>query len=262
MYFGPLDVVPLWAFFLAAVAASIAGLECGYRVGRWRRARAAQEKEAPVGAMVGSILGLLAIMLAFTFNLAASRFEARRQGVLDESNAVGTTFLRARLLPEPQRSEIADLLREYVDVRLQTVREGTASEGIARSEQLHAELWSRAVAAAENSKGSMTTALFLQSLNEVIDLHAKRVQVGLRSRLPVTIWIALFGLALLGMAAMGYQTGLSGTQRTPAELLLALAFAGVLFLIVDLDRAHEGLLRVGQQPLIDLQRTMTMQSTQ
>jgi len=100
------------------------------------------------------------------------------------------------------------------------------------------------------------TGLFLQSLNEVIDLQSERVFVGLRSRIPISIWVALFTLSVLGMGSMGYQAGLSGTRRSPEMPILTLAFAWVLFLIVDLDRAHEGSLRVSQQPMIDLLKTM------
>jgi hypothetical protein len=118
MNVAPLDIIPLWGFLLAACALGWLALEGGYRIGKWRHAHASEEKDAPVGAMVGAILGLLAFMLAFTFSLAASRFEARRQVILEEANAIGTTYLRARLLPEPQRSEVAKLLREYTDVGL------------------------------------------------------------------------------------------------------------------------------------------------
>jgi hypothetical protein len=107
----PLDVLPLWGFFVLAIALALVALEFGYRLGKWRHAHALDEKDAPIGAMVGAILGLLAFMLAFTFSLAASRFDARRTTVLEEANAIGTTSLRARLLPEPQRSEVAQLLR-------------------------------------------------------------------------------------------------------------------------------------------------------
>lgn len=252
----PLDYIPLWGLFLAAAAIAMLALEFGYRLGTWRHARAADEKDSPVGAMVASILALLAIMLAFTFNLAASRFDARRQAVLEEANAIGTTYLRARLLPEPEQSEIAGLLREYVDNRVRMLRDGKVVEGIARSEELQEQIWSRAVSAAAKDSGSIMTGLFVQSLNDVIDLHAKRVFVGLRSRLPIAIWIALFALALLGMLSTGYQAGLSATRRSPAELLLALAFAGVLFLIVDLDRSYEGFMRVNQEAMRDLQKSM------
>jgi hypothetical protein len=100
------------------------------------------------------------------------------------------------------------------------------------------------------------TSLFIQSLNEMIDLHAKRVQVAARSRIPLSIWVGLFTLALLGMAAVGYQSGLAATRRSPAMLGLVLAFAGVLYLIADLDRGQEGFLVVSQQALIDVQKSM------
>jgi hypothetical protein len=251
-----LDIAPLWGLFLAALVLAWVAVESGYRLGRWRHARVPGEKDAPVGAMVAAILGLLAFMLAFTFSMAASRFEARRQVVLEEANAIGTTYLRARLLPEPQRAEAAKLLREYVDVRVRAVQEGKIAEALTRSEQLHSKLWSLATAAAEKTPGSIMTGLFIQSLNEVIDMHAKRVMVALRSRIPVSIWGGLFALALVGMSSMGYQAGLSATRRSPAMLLMVLAFAGVLFLIVDLDRAQEGFLRVSQAAMTDLQKSM------
>jgi hypothetical protein len=231
-------------------------VEGGYRLGAWRLARMPGEKEQPVGAMVGSILGLLALVLGFTFSLAASRFDDRRQTILNEANAIGTTFLRARLLPEPHRAEVERLLREYVEVRVHGAKADKVEDAIARSEALHELLWSQAAAAAEKNPGSIMTGLFVQSLNEVIDLHAKRLLVGIRSRIPIVIWAMLFSLALVGMVAIGYQCGLSGTRRSPAMLGLVIAFTGVLFLIADLDRGQEGLLQVSQQAMIDLQRSM------
>jgi hypothetical protein len=206
--------------------------------------------------MVASILGLLALVVAFTFSLAASRFDARRQVVLEEANAIGTAYLRSRLLPEPHGAEIARLLREYVDVRIRGVREGKPDEIIRQSDVIHELLWNEATAAAEKTPNSIMTGVFIQALNEVIDLHAKRVMVGLRSRIPLVIWVGMFGLAILGMASVGYQAGLSATRRSPAMLGLVLAFGVVLALIADLDRGQEGLLRVSQQALIDLQQTM------
>ena len=252
----PLDYVPIWLFFAVVCALIGLAVEGGYRLGRWRRARTTEEKEGPVGAMVGSVLALLAFMLAFTFGMAASRFEARRQAVLDEANAIGTTYLRTRLLPEPHRGESARLLREYVDVRLRGVRDGKMEEAVVRSGEIHELLWAQATRAAE-AKPTPITSTYVQSLNQMIDLHAVRMQVGLRNRIPVTLWVVLFTLALLGMGSVGYQSGLSGTRRSPEMLALVLAFAGVMYLITDLDRPQEGLLVVGQQALTDVQRGMT-----
>jgi hypothetical protein len=249
-------MLPLWGLLLTAVVLLWLSLETGYRIGAWRHARMPDEKEQPVGAMVASILGLLALLLAFTFSLAASRFEARRQTILQEANAIGTTYLRARLLPEPQRGEIARLLREYVDVRLQGVEEGKLEDALTRSEEVHELLWQQTAAAAEKNSTSIITGVFIQSLNNLIDLHAQRVLVGLRSRIPLVIWAGMFGLALLGLSAVGYQSGLSGTRRSPAMTALVLAFAVVLALIVDLDRPREGLLQISQQAMVDVQKSM------
>jgi len=251
----PLDVIPVWGLFLASCGLIWLALEAGYRLGRSRQSHAAEEKESSVGAMVGSILGLLAFLLAFTFGMAASRFEDRRQTLLQEANAIGTTYLRARMLPEAQRIESVKLLREYVDVRVRGVYEGVFEAAIARSEALHEMMWAQAVAATAK-RDSPSTGLYVQALSELIDLHAKRIHVGLRSRIPIIIWAGLFLLALLGMGAIGYQAGLAATRRSPAMFALMLAFAGVLYLIADLDRPGEGLLHVSRQALIDVQKTM------
>ncbi len=252
----PLDLIPLWLFLPLTIAIGMLAIEGGYRFGQWRQARALEEKDAPVAAIVASILGLLAFMLAFTFSLAAARFDARREAVLEEANAIGTTYLRARLLPEPQRSEIMDLLREYTELRAHGMTESRIADVISRSEELQEQLWSRSVAVANKNTATIMTGLFVQSLNEMIDLHSKRVFVGLNSRIPISIWLVLFGLAFIGMASVGYQSGLTGTRRSPGMPILTLAFAAVFFLIVDLDRGHEGVLRVSQQMMIDLLRTM------
>jgi hypothetical protein len=259
---APLDFIPLWALFLAFVVFLALAVEVGYRLGKWRRSLISDEKEQPVGAMVASILGLVALVLGFTFSLAANRFDARRMAVLEEANAIGTTYLRARLLSDPERVEITRLLREYVAVRIAgTTPGGDTEQALARSEELHELLWVQAASAAQKDTDSVMTGIFIQSLNETIDLHAKRVLVGLRSRIPIVIWIGLYGLAMLGMAAVGYQSALAATRRSPMMLGLVLTFAVVLILIADLDRGQEGLLRISQQSMLDLQQSMGAPAT-
>jgi hypothetical protein len=255
---GPLDALPLSGLFLVILLIVLLSVECGYRLGKYRRSRSEEEKEAPVGTMVGATLGLLAFILAFTFGLAAARFDTRRQVLLDEANAIGTTYLRAGILPE-RREEIRGLLREYVDTRLAAVQSGNIAEGIRRSEDIQQEVWAQAVAVGEKNPNSIIVGLFVQSLNEVIDLHAKRVQAGLRSRIPGAIWIGLFAVAVLSLAAMGYQAGLVGTRRSLAIFAVAFTFSVVIELIADLDRPQEGVLRVSQHALLDLQRSMSSQ---
>jgi hypothetical protein len=251
----PIDALPLWALFIAILLVVLLSIEFGYRLGKYRRRRREDEKEAPLGTMVGATLGLLALVLAFTFGLAAARFDTRRQVLLDEANAIGTTYLRSGMLPE-RGEEIRSLLREYVGVRLEAVQSGKVAEGIQRSEDIQQKVWTEAENVGQKNPNSIMVGLFVQSLNEMIDLHAKRVQAALRSRIPGPIWLGLFAVAALSLATMGYHAGLSGTRRSLAILAVAVTFSVVIELIADLNRPQEGVLRVSQQALLDVQRSM------
>jgi len=249
------DSLPLWGLFIVVLLIVLLSIEGGYRLGRYRLNRSAHEVEAPVGAMVGATLGLLAFMLAFTFGAAADRYDSRRQVLLEEANAIGTTWLRADMLPD-RGAEIRALLRDYVDIRLKAVQSGQIAAGMRQSEQLHSQLWTHAAALGESNPSSIVVGLFVQSLNEVIDLHTKRITVGGRNRIPGAIWLSLIGVAVLALGAMGYHSGLAATSRSMAQLAVGLAFSMVIGLIADLDRPQEGGLTVSQQALVDLQQSM------
>jgi hypothetical protein len=212
-----------------------------------------------VGTILGASLGLLAFFLAFTFNMAGSRYDARKQLVLDEANAIETTYLRAKLLPKPYGTEIQELLREYVDVRVQvqTGKMEIIKQAIVKSEELHNQLWSKVVTLTENSNYSGITTLFIRSLNEVFDLHTKRVNAGLRNRIPVSIFATLYFVAFLAMSMMGYQAGLSGRRSPIAGLVLILTFAIVLALIIDLERPRQEIFSVSQQTMVDLKNKLS-----
>jgi hypothetical protein len=254
---GPLDVLPLWGLFVAILLFVLLSIEGGFRLGKYRSSRSEQEHEGPVGAMVGATLGLLAFFLAFTFGMAAERFEVRKVVVLDEANAIGTTYLRAGMIPD-RREEIRALLRDYVDARLKAVQSGNIAEGIRRSEKILDQLWAHAVVVGKHNPNSIVVGLFVQSLNEVIDLHTKRVTAGVRNRIPGAIWVALFAVGIVALATMGYHGGLAGTRRSFAVLPVAFAFSAVIVLIADLDRPLEGALKVSQQALIDVRQTMNV----
>jgi hypothetical protein len=249
-----LDLVPLWALFIGIMLVVLLSVECGYRIGRFRGARV-HEMETPVGEMVASTLGLLAFILAFTFGLAASRFDAKRQLLVEEANAVGTSYLRAEMLPE-RRDDIRALLREYVDVRIEAVKTGKLLEGIRRSEDLQNRLWGLAVPIAVKNPNSIIVGLFVQSLGDVVDLHTRRLTAHVRNRIPFAIWAALYGISMFSFAAMGYHSGLIGTTRSLVVIAVAFTFSVVILLIADLDRSQEGLLRVSQQALIELRQSM------
>jgi AraC-like DNA-binding protein len=252
---GLLDLFPLWTIFPISVAVALISVELGYRLAQSRQRRSQEEKEAPVGGMAGAALGLLAFMLAFTFGMASSRSEDRRQLMLSEANAIGTTYLRSKMLAEPVRTDAQNLIREYVDVRIEAVQTGKLQPAIIKSEDLQNRLWAVAVVQAAKEP-NVITSLFIQSLNEVIDLHAARLMAAVRSRVPGVIWLVLYLLAVIAMLMMGYHAGLANSRRSIATIALVIGFSSVLYLIADLDRPGQGMLKVSQQSMIDVRKSM------
>jgi hypothetical protein len=210
-----------------------------------------------MGTTLGGLLGLLGLLLAFTFGMAGARYDDRRNLVVEEANAIGTAWLRADLVPEPMRTQARAVLREYAQARLDAVAGGMAErdEAIARSERLHVSLWSATVDAAA-AVPTPPVALFVTAVNEVIDMHARRLAASTRNPIPPVIFGTLYGVALLVLAALGYSRGLVGDRSAVATILLSVVLAVVLALILDLDRPGEGFLRVSQQAMRDVRSSM------
>lgn len=248
----PLDYLPIWLFVTTITFGVLLAIEAGFRLGKYRCRIAEPETAGPLGTIIGATLGLLAFMLAFTFGLAASRFEQRREMVVEEANAIGTTFLRAGFLPEDQIAPTRRLISEYVSSRLEVVQTGDINHAITRAEELHHQLWKEAEVASRTQPNSIPVGLFAQALNEMIDVHSERVLVGLRSRLPLILWGALLFLTALAMAGVGYHEALAKSKRSPATLVLVLSYLIVITLVVDLDRPREGLLKVSQEAMTSL----------
>lgn len=259
-----LDFIPIWILFPGTVLIVMLSLEMGYHLGHRSRRKSNDEKEAPISAIVGSMLGLVAFMMAFTFGIVSGRYDARKSLVREEANHIGTTYLRADFLPEPDRAETKALLKEYVTDRLTTVaklRSGqltadAIASALARSGRTHNRLWEMAVANARKDMNSEVGALYVDSLNGLIDVHAMRVAVALETRLPEGIWYTFGGLTILGMVGVGYQMGISGSKRSIVQPILAVAFSLVIALIASLDRPHSSYIRVSQQPFVDLLNSM------
>jgi hypothetical protein len=124
---------------------------------------------------------------------------------------------------------------------------------LARSDSLHERMWAIASQLGQQAPGSIMGGLFIEALNEMFDVQLKRVTIGVRTRVPATIWVALYALTAVGMLMLGIQTGLGGVRHTGSELALALALSIVLYLIADLDRPGQGLVKVSQQAMTELQ---------
>ena len=251
-----LDAIPLWAVFVLTVAVISLALEVGFRQGRKEHESSGGDRKGHTGTVVAASLGLLAFMLAFTFGAVASRFDEKKRLVLDEANAVGTTYLRAELLTEPRRRKVRQLLSDYVAVRIEAAQKRSVDVLIPESKRIQDELWSMAVTIGKDDPNSEINALFIESLNDVIDLHQKRLTVAVRQRMPTIFWLALYSLSILAMFVAGYDAGLAGRRRSITSLALILAFSVVVLLVVALDRPRQGLVTVNQGALIDLHGSM------
>ncbi len=233
--------------------------ELGFRAGlRLHRTRD-EARKGQIGGVQGAVLGMLGLLLGFTFAMAVGRYETRRSLVLEEANALGTTYLRASFLPATHQAGVEDLLRRYVDVRLAFYEAGAdlAKRNAAESEavMMQRELWALTVIASKEAPSPLT-ATFVTALNETIDLDATRLNA-LRSRVPGAVWMLVLVLAGAGCYASGYGAGASGVRIGFANILLPLLIAVVITLISDLDRPHHGLIGISQQPLIDLKASFS-----
>ncbi len=260
-----LDKSPLWVVFaFTAIIVSLA-FEGGFQAGLFAKSKEKVELNAPVGAMVGVVLSLSAFILAFTFGVAAERFNDRRVLVIEEANSIGTTFLRSNFLPEQNRKEVQDLLRQYVGVRQKLAHDFDLTHdysvvavavAAAEAEQIQDRLWAQATTVGNNYLDSDVIALFIDSLNDTIDLQSKRIAAGMRARLPKLVWIALYLLITLSMFGLGYQFGFAGKRNWPITSVTVLSLAIVILLIADLDRPLDGFLQTSKQPLNDLAKKL------
>jgi hypothetical protein len=246
-----LDPIPVPGVFVLITVVLLVIYEVGYRVGRWWQARTPEETEGPTDMLVGSLLALMAFLLAITMQMASDRFDTRRGLVREESNAIGTTYLRAGYLPAPYDDASRALLREYVPLRINTNDRQQLDANFARSEEIHAELWAMAEDLARD-QSSDVLATYIESLNETIDLHSTRVASLIYGRVPETVVIILIFGAGLTLGMVGYSAGLTGRRSLLSASVLVVVLAAVLTLVIDLDRPRDGFLQVNQQPMIDL----------
>ena len=225
--------------------------EIGNRIGlRSHRA----ESDAPdVGTLTGAALGLLALLLAFSFSIALSRYDARRTLVLEEANAIGSTANFALMLPEAAQPSILRLLRDYTGVRIGLgvpYDPAKLQRDLARSLELQTQLWRQAVAVSTAAPQSLPAYRFVASLNEMNNIHERRV-TALRYKVPSAVLLMLIGVAMVAMGFTGYNAGVIGARRRAATTIMSLTVAVLILLVIDLDRPARGLIQVPVQPLID-----------
>ena len=189
-------------------------------LGSWLglRFRGAPTEGAAISTLTGAALGLLALLLAFSFSIALSRYDARRNMVLEEANAIGTTANFALMLPDP--SPTLSLLRDYAAVRvgLGVPFDPLKMErDIARSLDLQIRLWQQAVALTEAAPQSLPAYRYVASLNEMNNIHERRL-TSLRYHIPAAVMFMLLGVAIVAMGFTGYNAGVTGGHRRIANI--------------------------------------------
>lgn len=259
------DRIPIWIQYFGWFAVALMSTAIGLGFGLWCYKRTKVARTGPVSTIVTALLALLAFVLAITFDMAATRFFARRQILIDEVNAIETTFLRAGFIVEPYRNQCRSLLRQYVDLRASLSPDThSIQKAVSESDKIQSRLWNNAIGLAVSRSNPMMDALFIESLNKLIDIHTVRVVTALQYRIPLRIWVILFLLTVCTMTVVGYEFGISGvnTYVYIAFCILAVGFSLMIVLIADLDQSTRGsFYMVSQQPMIELRERMKAEST-
>jgi hypothetical protein len=251
-----IESFPITFVFIFITVLILTFIEIGFRFGMQAHSKKDVEAPSHVGTIVAGLLGMLAFLLAFTFNMAASQYEKRKTNVVIEANNIGTAYLRTDLVDEKKGNEIKHLLREYVNLRLDVVDQKIDLEtGLKRSNEIHSLLWQHTSSVAL-ANPSVNTSLLVQSINEVIDQHEVRVINALYNRIPDRIWLSLLFITFFTMVAMGIQMGLTRKRRLVVTVPLSVSFAILVTLIIDLNRPQQGLIKVGQQSMINVKNSM------
>jgi hypothetical protein len=248
-----------WAVALIVLAIIGTATAIGYGTGRYLRHEKATLRE-PFGVLQGALLGVVGLVLAFGLTLAVGRYEDRRAAMVSEANAIGTTYLRAQLIAEPERTASLDLLRRYTTLAIRVSNEvpgsaamrlTTAAEGV-----LQRRLWRLAGESMNAAPIASAPRLYVDSLNDMIDQQTERLS-GLNNRVPnAVLWLELLGAALaLGLLALY----LSVLGKGLVPIATAAVLVSLLVLVTfDLDRPTRGLITIPATPLLAEKATMSL----
>ncbi|PVY39706.1 bestrophin-like domain [Pontibacter virosus] len=236
----------------------LAAQEAGYRLGHHYQRKTDKDVKAQTNTIQAGTLGLLALILGFTFNMALQRYNNRSEAVINEANAIGTALMRTHLLPAPYDSISHGLLQQYIDLRLAVSNTDyamvTEQETLAKeTKALQRNIWEQAVKAARIDPRTVTTGFFIDSLNNMIDAHSKRNAL-LAMHVPEIILFLLFIVFIMSGALIGYGSGLGNQRTILPSALMSFLICLVVFIIIDLDRPKRGIIKVNQQSMEQLKQ--------
>lgn len=243
---------PLWVLGLLLLVSLLVARE----VGSWirRRLKGNLDGEAAEHDYIfNGVLGLLALLIAFTFGLALDRYDARRELVVEEANAIGTAEMRVRLLEGPEGAHLAGLLREYADTRLRYGEAVAAKKPPLRAASiaLRARIEAEALRALEPIRLTPLAATITPAVNEALDIGVTR-EATHASRIPAMVLFVLAIYAVVSAGVLGSALDAAGRTNRGMSTLLFLLLTLAITVILDLDRSQEGFIRISQDPLRQL----------
>jgi CDP-diglyceride synthetase len=256
---GNVSFFEIIGMFLIPFATVLLPILAGEYYGLYVKKKSEEVNDSPVGSVVGAALGLLAFMLAFTFQIVDSRYSNRKELLLEEVSAIRTTYLDAGLIPEPYRSSSRKLLIEYTDIRVAIAKDVSPEELHAaklRSDVILDNLWGYAEALAAQDRSSEAYSLYTGSITDLVDVYHKRITYTFEYRIPVGIMWVLFVITIFSTLLLGYQFGISGKSNRLLAIIISVIFASVMFLILALDRPETGLMRLNQAPVLTLDKEL------
>lgn len=252
-----LATAPLALIGIVILALLFAGLEIGFRGHSWLQRRAGGEadgKGAP-DYLLSAMLGLLALLLGFTFAMALNRYESRRDLAVQEANAIGTTWLRAQLVEEPGRERMSRLLRDYVNARLAWSLDPAPGPDMAATTRLQQQLWAETGSILRQESSVQLSRALMEAMNVSFDLASARA-AGRNAHIPGEILGMLLLCAILSAIMLGYMMAGTARRHRAATTMLLLLVGLVMVMIFDLDRPVGGMIQVSQQPFADLRASI------
>ncbi len=222
-----------------------------------RRSRDRIEDKSQVSTIQASLLGILGLLLGFTFAVASSRYDSRRLLAIDEANALGTAFMGAQMLPEPHRTKLSDDLQRYIRLRASplAVQTGPRLSRVKKQTEQAQHVIRRHAIALARERDTEITSIFIDSLNQSLELYSSRVAT-YYARVPNTILWILLCIAIVGLGMVGYGFGMVGQQGWLVMGLVSVTVAAVMVMIVDLDRPEAGPTRTIVQTMTDLKNSL------
>ena len=244
--------IPSYLIALFLLVLMYLSMLLGRKLGKRRRAKETEDSKQQANTVQGSLIGLLALLLGFTFSLSLGRFDQRSIEVVNEANAIGTAWLRTDLLSETRRAPAKELLSQYARLRLETATMSAANDAgrdqmIASAEMVFAALWTLASDEARDFPNPVAMG-FATSLNDMIDALAAR-DAAVNRHVPETVLFLMFGTFLILGGVIGYSNGISTMKPGVPVYAMMILIVVLVFLIIDLDRPRRGLIAVDQSPL-------------